>query len=134
MEGVDCDGAIGLMKEAERRGVERFVMLSSVAANEPGRGPEALRPYLKAKGEADARLQASELTCTVVRPGRLMDEPLTGKVRVAGRFERWGDIIRADVAKALVLTLDLPSTYGKSFEMFGGEMLIQEALNALMDQ
>ena len=134
VEGIDRDGAVRLIQEAERQGVERFVMLSSVAANEPGRGPEALRPYLKAKGEADARLQASELTYTVVRPGRLTDEPPTGKVKVAERFEGWGDVTRADVAKALVFTLDLPSTYGKTFEMFGGEMPIQEALNTLMDQ
>ena len=68
--GVDRDGAIKLLEAAEQQGVERYVMLSSMGAGEPERGPEALRPYLKAKGKLMRRLQASTLNYTIVRPGR----------------------------------------------------------------
>src|SRR6056297_3407865 len=50
--GVDRDGAIGLVDEAESRSVDRFVLLSSINADRPENSPEALREYLRAKGEA----------------------------------------------------------------------------------
>ena len=131
VRGVDRDGAIKLLEAAEQQGVERYVMLSSMGAGEPERGPEALRPYLKAEGEADERLQASTLNYTIVRPGRLIDDAATGKIKAAARFDEWGEITREDVAKALVLTLELTHTYGQTFELSGGDTPTEEALKAL---
>ena len=50
---------------------------------------------------------------------------------MAARFDEWGEITREDVAKALVLTLELTNTYGQTFELLGGDTLTEEALKAL---
>ena len=128
VKGVDRDGAIKLMDAAKAQGVKRYVMLSSVAAGEPERGPEALRDYLIAKGEADNALQASGLAYTVVRPGQLTNDEATNHIRVAARFDEPGDISRQDVAKTLVATLDEDATIGKTFEVLKGDTPVTAAL------
>ena len=128
VEGVDRDGAIKLMKVAESQGVKRFVMLSSMGAGDPERGPEALRPYLKAKKEVDERLQRSDLDYTIIRPGQLTDDAATGKIKAAEHFDEWGQVTREDVAKTLVTVLGQPSTVGQTFEILEGDTPIEEVL------
>ncbi len=130
VEGVDRDGAIKLMEEAERQGVKRFVMLSSMGAGDPERGPEALRPYLEAKGEADERLQKGDLDYTIIRPGQLTDDAATGKIKAAEQFDEWGSITREDVARVLVAALELPNTIGQTFEILEGDTPTEEVLRA----
>lgn len=43
IEGVDREGAIRMIDEAEAQGVERFVMLSAINADRPEESPNALR-------------------------------------------------------------------------------------------
>lgn len=130
VEGVDRDGAIGLIDEVEKQGVERFVMLSSINADRPEESPEALREYLAAKLAADEHLQSSDLTYTIVRPGALTDDSPTGKIEVARRVER-GEIARADVARTLVAALEIGNTYGETFEIVEGDEPIEAALKNL---
>ena len=73
-------------------------MVSSVGAHDPASGPEQMRPYLEAKAEADRRLAASGLDWTIVRPGRLTDDPGTGSVLVSESHDTYGEIPRDDVA------------------------------------
>jgi uncharacterized protein YbjT (DUF2867 family) len=127
VEGVDRDGAIDMMETAEAEGVERFVMLSAMNADEPENSPDALYDYLLAKQAADDHLQASELTYTIVRPGALTDDPATGTIRTAAKLDA-GEVTRADVAQTLVTTLDMESTHGETFEMLDGDEPIEQAL------
>ena len=131
IEGVDRDGAVKLIEAAEAQGVKRFVMLSSVGAGDPERGPEALRPYLEAKKEADERLQASTLDYTVIRPGQLTDDAATGRIRAAEHFGEWGQIAREDVAKTLVAALGQPDTVGQTFEILEGDTPIEKVLKGV---
>ncbi|SFR32391.1 SDR family oxidoreductase [Halogeometricum limi] len=126
--GVDRDGAVNLVEAAEAHGVERFVMLSSLGADSPADGPEALREYLRAKAEADDRLRESELTYTIVRPGRLTNEEGTGRIRTGADIDPDGDVPREDVARTLVTALTAERTYGVTFEMLGGDDAIEDAL------
>ena len=131
VEGVDRDGAIKLMRVAQTKGVRRYVMLSSMGADTPERGPDELRDYLKAKKEADVKLRASELTYTIIRPGQLTNEAATGHIRAAKHFDEPGKITREDVAKTLVMALEHPNTHGKTFEILNGDDPIGEALASL---
>ncbi|WP_434521120.1 SDR family oxidoreductase [Halorubrum sp. AS12] len=127
--GVDRDGAIALIDEAASVGVERFVMLSSINADQPENSPEALREYLRAKGEADEYLRQSDLTYTIVRPGPLTNEDGTGRIKTGTNLDRDAiEIPREDVARTLIATLGAESTYGETFELAAGEMSIDEAL------
>ena len=130
VEGVDRDGAIRIIDEAERQGADRFVMLSSINADRPEESPDALRPYLEAKLAADEHLQESDLTYTIVRPGALTDEPPTERIEAARRVER-GEISRADVARTLVAALETENTFGKTFEIVEGDDPIESALENL---
>ncbi|WP_336345825.1 SDR family oxidoreductase [Halalkalicoccus ordinarius] len=130
VEGVDRDGAIRIIDEAEKQGADRFVMLSSINADRPEESPDALRDYLEAKLAADEHLQESDLTYTIVRPGALTDEPPTERIEAARRVER-GEIAREDVARTLVAALETENTFGKTFEIVEGDEPIESALEGL---
>src|SRR5687767_14669700 len=53
---VDLGAAIKLMGAAERAGIRRYVMVSSIGAHDPDAGPEAMQPYLHSKADADKAL------------------------------------------------------------------------------
>jgi uncharacterized protein YbjT (DUF2867 family) len=129
---VDLGAAVKCIEAAERLGVRRFVMVSSIGAQDPEGGPEAMRPYLRAKAEADARLIASGLDWVVVRPGSLTDDPGSGSVDVSTALGRRGPIPRDDVAQIVLETLRDPSINRMIFEAFSGDIPIREALRNLL--
>src|SRR5512133_3951621 len=57
---VDLGAAVKLLDAARRTGARRYLMISSVGAGDPAGGPDAMRPYLQAKAEADQALAASD--------------------------------------------------------------------------
>ena len=125
---VDLGAAVKLIDAARAAGVRRYVMISAMGAADPASGSEAMRPYLDAKAEADASLEASGLDHTIVRPGRLTNDPGTGRVAVAERLGRTGEITRDDVAATLVAVLENDATIGRTFELLQGDTPIAEAL------
>jgi uncharacterized protein YbjT (DUF2867 family) len=126
---VDYGGAVKLMRAAQADGIERYVMLSSRGADPEAPGDDTFAVYLRAKGKADAELRESGLGYTIVRPGRLTDDPGTGQVR-AGADVGDGSISRDDVAAVLAFTLHDPALAGVTFEVVAGETPIAEALAA----
>ncbi|WP_276299009.1 SDR family oxidoreductase [Halorussus lipolyticus] len=127
--GVDRDGAINIIEEAEQQDADRFVMLSSINADSPDESPEELREYLEAKAEADEHLRESDLTYTIVRPGALTDDEGTGRIRTGADLDRKdAEIPREDVAETLVTALPMESTHGHTFEVLSGDDPIAEAL------
>lgn len=129
-ETVDRAAAVLLADAAERAGVRRFVTVS--AMNVTGDPPPGTDPvfaaYLRAKGAAEADLRARDnLDWTILRPGRLTDEPGTGRVRLAAHVER-GAVTRDDVAAVLLALLDEPRTAGLTLELVGGETPVTQAV------
>lgn len=97
---VDRDGAISLIDIAERTGVRRFVMLSSVGADDPD--PESeLAHYLEAKHAADERLKSSSLEYAILRPVALTDDGPTGSIKLGDDVDPKGKAARGDVAVLL---------------------------------
>jgi uncharacterized protein YbjT (DUF2867 family) len=127
---MDLGGAVKLIDAAHANGVARYLMVSSIGADRPERASGAMRPYIKAKAEADERLVASGLDYTIVRPGRLTDEPGTGTIR-AGAEIGGGEVPRDDVAATLLAVLDADNTIGKTFVLLEGDTPIEEAVRAL---
>lgn len=97
---VDRDGAIRLIDIAEKSGVERFVMLSSVGAGDPDPDSD-LAHYLQAKHLADERLKESSLDYAILRPVALTDDGPTGSVRLGDDVDPKGEAARGDVAVLL---------------------------------
>lgn len=123
---VDLGAAVKLMEA----GVGRYLMVSAIGADAPESAGEQMKPYIEAKAEADRRLQESGLIYTIVRPGRLTDEPGEGTVSAGPDVAR-REITRDDVATTLMAVLDEPNTQGKTFNLVGGDTPIEEALRSL---
>jgi uncharacterized protein YbjT (DUF2867 family) len=128
---VDRDGAVKLLEAAVAAGVPRYAMISSVGAENPPDDDDVFSVYLRAKAEADAALQASDREWTIVRPGRLTDEPGTGRVRIDLEPFR-GEIPRADVAAALDDLLMRASAVRRILYLNGGETDVAQALDAVV--
>ena len=125
---VDLGGAVKLADAAKAAGVSRYVIVSSIGADQPDVLGDSMRPYLQAKAEADAYVQASGLDWTVVRPGSLTDEPGTGRVRLTSELGNRGPVPRDDVAAVLAAVLQAPNTIGATVELFTGDTPIDEAV------
>jgi nucleoside-diphosphate-sugar epimerase len=98
---MDFGGAVKLIEAARSEGVGRYLIVSSMGADDPpAEGGDVFGQYLRAKAKADRELETSGLDFTIVRPGGLTDEPATGKVTVGIGLGR-GEIPRADVAALL---------------------------------
>jgi uncharacterized protein YbjT (DUF2867 family) len=128
---MDRGGALKLIAAAEANGIRRYVMVSSMGADNPSaEGGGVFGEYLRAKAEADRALAESGLAFTIVRPGSLTDDEPTGRV-AAGEHVEHGQIPRADVAAVLAAVLHTDSTAGKTFEVVSGDTPIDESVAAL---
>jgi uncharacterized protein YbjT (DUF2867 family) len=126
---VDLEGSLKSIEGAQKAGIDRFVQVSSINADAP-LAPDTgdvWRAYIEAKRDADAALRASDLAWTIIRPGRLTDDPATGLVSL-GPDLGGGDVTRADVAAVLAAVLDEPGTVGKQWDLVNGDVPVAEAV------
>ncbi len=113
---VDRDGAKRLIDLAAKEGVKRFVMLSSVGADDPDPQSE-LAHYLNAKHEADEHLKASGLPYAILRPVRLTDEDGTRDILLGDEVDPKAEAARGDVAATLAQAVDGDGWLGKALLM-----------------
>ena len=126
-ETVDKNAAILLADAAERAGVRRYLMVSSMGTDQADPdSDDVFQVYLRAKAAADEDLRRRDLDWTIVQPGRLTDEPGTGRVTLDPEAEP-REIPRADVAHALAAALNRPATVGKQFTLLSGPVPVEEA-------
>ncbi len=128
---VDRDGAIKLLEAAEAADVPRYLMISSVGAEDPPEGDDVFSVYLRAKAEADAAVLSSGREWTIVRPGRLTDEPGSGRVRIDLEPFR-GEIPRDDVAAVLDAVLQDPRAAHRTLYVNAGDAAVEVALAAVL--
>jgi uncharacterized protein YbjT (DUF2867 family) len=124
---VDRDGAIKLLEAARAAGVDRYLMVSAVGAESPPDDDEVFSVYLRAKAQADDALIASDRAWTIVRPGRLTDDPGEGRVRVDREPFR-EQVPRDDVAAVLRAVLHEPRAAREILYVAGGEDEIEAGL------
>ncbi len=128
---VDLGGALKLIEACERTGVRRYLMVSALNVERADAYPPEMGPYYDAKREADAALRASGLEHTIVRPGRLTDDPGTGLIEAGMPLDHGGEVTRDDVAATLLAVLDHPQTIGLTFDLLNGRDPIAEAVASL---
>jgi nucleoside-diphosphate-sugar epimerase len=127
---MDRDGAIKLL-DATAESAARYVIVSSIGAEDPPAGDDVFSVYLRAKAEADAAVMATDRDWTIVRPGALSEDPGTGRVRIDSEPFR-GQIPRADVAALLALVLHEPRAARHILYLNGGDDPIEAALQAVV--
>ncbi len=128
---MDRDGALKLLAAAQKAGVRRYLIISSVGAENPPAGDDGFSVYLRAKADADAAVQASDREWTIVRPGRLTDDPKTGRIRVSSTPFR-GQVSRDDVAAVLARLVHDPRAARHTLYVNGGDQPIEQALEELL--
>lgn len=127
-DSVDRGAAMLVADAAERAGVRRFLVVSSMGADAARPGDEVFDAYLRAKGAADDYVRGKgALDWTVLRPGMLTDDAGKGLVALSATTGR-GPIPRDDVAAALAELLDTPATAGLTLELISGSVPLSVAV------
>jgi len=127
--GVDQEGAKKLTDATKNSKASKFVMLSSMGADNPSVSDD-LQEYLQAKQNADNYLKDSGVNYSIVRPGALTNNNGSGKIKLEKKFDDFGEISRADVAKTLVEVLDDKVRHNEVFEILSGETEIEKAVRS----
>lgn len=139
---VDREAAVLLADAAQRAGVRRYLLVSSMGVDgvevagvevdggEPDTAPDVWTAYLRAKRAAEEALRATSLDWTILRPGRLTDDPGVGTVLLAPSVPG-GAVTRDDTAAVLVALLDAPGTAGQTLELVEGDDDVRAAVAAV---
>ncbi len=127
---MDRDGCTKLLAAAVQASVARFIVVSSVGAeNPPADDGDVFGVYLRAKADADNAVRASDREWTLVRPGGLTDDPGSGCARIDTEPFR-GTVAREDVATVLAEIIREPRSIGTVLYVNGGDRPVSESLDA----
>lgn len=119
------------MDAATTAGVHRFVLVSVFPdALRDGNASEGFENYIRIKKAADAYLADSALDWLIVRPGTLLDDPGTGRIRANAALP-YGDVPRDDVASLIAALIDEPRVTRQIIELTSGDTPIEDALDQL---
>lgn len=129
---IDLDGAVKTIEAAKKAGIKRYVMISSFDTTREAiqAAPSSFSPYVAAKHYADVWLRDTDLDYTIIHPGLLTNDPATGQITAAEKVER-GEIPREDVASVILAALKEDSTIGKEFQVVGGSVPVDQAVQSL---
>ena len=128
-ESVDHQGAVALAEAAKQRGVDHYVMVSSMGADADHEGDEVFDAYLRAKGQADDALRSSGLGYSIVRPTSLTDDDPVGTVTLTSDAD--GDAIsRSDVATVLQTLLLEATPLDSTVQLTAGTTPIGQAVTS----
>jgi uncharacterized protein YbjT (DUF2867 family) len=127
---VDRAAAELLAEAARRAGVRRYVLISSMGLDRIGSPDvdEVFGAYLVAKKAAEDAVSVFALDWTILRPGRLTDDPGTGRVRLGPPPIHPGAVSRDDVAAVLAELLTRPGAARHTLELVGGADPIADAV------
>jgi nucleoside-diphosphate-sugar epimerase len=129
---VDRDGAIKLLAASAAADVRRYLIISSVGAEDPPDDDDVFSVYLRSKAEADAAVESSEREWTIIRPGRLTDDPGRGLVAI-DRHPFRGEVPREDVAAVLDELLLSGQGIGEILYLNVGELPVEQAIERAIE-
>jgi uncharacterized protein YbjT (DUF2867 family) len=115
---VDCLGTKNLVNAAKNRGVEKFVIVSSLCVSKLFHPLNLFWLVLYWKQQGEDYLKNSGLTYTIVRPGGLKNDQTAGPLVMSKAdtlFE--GSIPRQKVAEVCVEALFQPAAHNKVVEI-----------------
>ncbi len=126
---VDLEGSLKSIEAARDSGITRFVQVSAIDVDKPlsDSVSPVWRAYVEAKRDADAALRDSGLDWTIIRPGRLSDDPGTGLVELGQDVTR-AEVPRADVAAVLAEVVDSGAGIGAQWNLVSGDTAVVDAV------
>ncbi|MBD1928205.1 SDR family oxidoreductase [Trichocoleus sp. FACHB-90] len=116
---VDYEGTKNLVDAAKAKGIEQFVLVSSIGASQFFHPLNLFWLILVWKKQAEEYIQKSGLTYTIVRPGGLKNEDSSDSVVMynADTLSLSGSIPRQKVAQTCVEALFQPAAKNKIVEV-----------------
>jgi uncharacterized protein YbjT (DUF2867 family) len=116
---VDYEGTKNLVDAAKAKGIEHFVLVSSIGASQFFHPLNLFWLILVWKKQAEEYIQKSGLTYTIVRPGGLKNEDSSDSVVMynADTLSLSGSIPRQKVAQTCVEALFQPAAQNKIVEV-----------------
>lgn len=112
-------------------GVRRFILVSAFPdALRGSTVSEGFENYITVKKRADAHLVGTDLDWVIVRPGTLLDDTGTGKIRADVAIP-YGEVSRDDVATTLAELIDQPKVSRIIIELTQGDMPVSDAVRRL---
>lgn len=139
-QAVDFGGSVRLADAAEAAGVGRFIQISSTGTEKvrdgqtPADVPADFLGYLQAKLAAEEDLITRPLAWTIVRPGGLLDEAGTGRVRLSpagpGLPEDRATVPRVDVAAVLAALIETGAARRRVLHLVSGDEPVAAAVAA----
>ena len=127
---IDAGGAAKLAEAADRYDHARFVLCSAVGAQHPERRQGGVREFLDAKHHAEHRVATLGMGWSILRFGRLTEDPGTGRIATAlhpGRLT----VSRDDAALAVVDTLERGHLARQVVNVVQGDRPVANALDAI---
>ncbi len=130
---VDYEGTKNLVDAAKAKGIEQFVLVSSIGASQLFHPLNLFWLILVWKKQAEEYLQKSTLTYTIVRPGGLKNEDNSEPVVMftADSLSLSGSIPRTKVAQVCVEALFQPTARNKIVEVITKEDAPQKSFEQL---
>lgn len=130
---VDYEGTKNLVDVAQEVGIEHFVMVSSLCVSRFFHPLNLFFLILYWKQQAEAYLQASGLTYTIVRPGGLKDDDTDSRALIMAPADTLfeGSVPRLKVAQVCVEALYLPQSRNKIVEIVAQENANPQPYEAL---
>jgi uncharacterized protein YbjT (DUF2867 family) len=128
---IDGRGLELATEAAAIAGIRRFILVSVF--------PDALRDketspdfenYIAVKKRADVHLVETGLDWVILRPGTLLDNPGSGKVR-ADVAVPYGEVPRDDVAATIGELIEQPAVSRIIVELTSGELPVADAIRRL---
>ncbi|WP_055076067.1 SDR family oxidoreductase [Pseudanabaena sp. 'Roaring Creek'] len=137
-ERADCEGNKNLIDLAVKRGVKKFILVSSIGSGNSvvAIAPQvlqALGAILKEKEKAEQHLVNSGLTYTIIRPGGLKSEAATGTAVLTEDPTISGIIHRTDVARLVCDCLNSDRANNKVFSAIDRHMLFKPVQFEIFD-
>jgi nucleoside-diphosphate-sugar epimerase len=130
LAAVDAGGAAKLAEAADRYQLSRFVLCSAIGAHAPERREGGVREFLAAKHHAERRLGSLGLPWSVLRFGRLTEDPGSGRIDTALHSGRL-TANRDDAALAVADTLERGHLARQVVNVIDGDRPVAEALDAI---
>ena len=128
IDGRGLERAVGAATIA---GIKRFILVSVFPdALRGGETSEGFENYIAVKKRADVHLVESDLNWVIVRPGTLLEDPGTGRVR-ADVAIAYGEVSRDDVAATIAELIEQPTVNRIIIELTSGSVPVADAVRRL---
>jgi nucleoside-diphosphate-sugar epimerase len=131
LSAIDAGGAAKLAEAADRYELTRFVHCSALGAGQPERRQGPVREFLAAKHHAERRIERLDLRWTVMRFGRLSDEPGRGTITTHVPPGTPVFLSRDDAALAVVEALGRAHLSHQVIDVIDGDRRVADALDAI---